>query len=364
TLRLAAARFVRGFVGDVLYAVKCNPEPAVLRALWQGGVRHFDCASPGEIRLVRELFPTAHIHYMHPIKAPAAIREGYAQHRVRDFSLDSLEELEKIVEVTGGARDLGLHIRLALPKGDALYDLSGKFGAAPDDAAELLRRGRDAASRLGICFHVGSQCMDPAAYEKAMALAGEVIAAAGVRVDGVDVGGGFPVSYPDITPPPLGRYFAAIERGFRALGLPREAALWCEPGRALAAPGASLVVKVEARRGQVLHINDGIYGTLSDAGVPRWRFPVRPIRPPGGAVAPFSFYGPTCDSADFMSGPFMLPDDIAAGEWIEIGQLGAYGPCLRTGFNGFDRIKVTEVADRPLLETPGHADRPFARRAA
>ena len=368
TLRQAAARFVRGFVGEVLYAVKCNPEPPVLRALWQGGIRHFDCASAGEIRLVRALFPTAQIHYMHPIKSPAAIREAYHQHLVRDFSLDSLEELDKIVAATGGAGDLGLHIRPGLPKGDAIYDLSGKFGAQPAAAAELLRRARPFAAQLGLCFHVGSQCMDPAAYEAALALAGRVIAEAGVRIDGIDVGGGFPVSYPAVTPPPLGRFFAAIERGFRALGLPHDAALWCEPGRALAAPGASVVVKVEARRGTVLHINDGIYGCLSDAGVPRWRFPVRLLRPDGAAPSTgmigFSFYGPTCDSADFMQGPFDLPADIGPGDWIEIGQLGAYGSCLRTGFNGFDQIQVTEVADRPMLETPGHADRPFVRRAA
>jgi ornithine decarboxylase len=368
TLRATASRFVRGFLGDVLYAVKCNPEPSVLRALWQGGVRHFDCASPGEIQLVRALFPTAHIHYMHPIKAAAAIETAYTKFRVRDFALDSLEELDKIVAATDGAADLGLYVRLGLPKGAALYDLSGKFGAAPAEAVEILRRARPLAARLGICFHVGSQCMDPEAYVQGLELAGRIAAEAGVRIDGVDVGGGFPVSYPDVTPPSLGRFFAAIERGFRALGLPPETTLWCEPGRALAAPGASLVVKVQARRGNILHITDGIYGSLSDAGVPRWRFPVRLMRPCGAAPAaelrPFSFYGPTCDSADFMTGPFLLPADIAAGDWIEIGQLGAYGGCLRTSFNGFDGMLVAEVNDRPLLETPGHAARPFTRRAA
>jgi ornithine decarboxylase len=368
TVRATAARFVRGFPGDVLYAVKCNPEASVLRGLWQGGVRHFDCASPGEIRLVRSLFPTAHIHYMHPIKALAAIAEAYHGYVVRDFSLDSLEEVEKIVTATGHARDIGLYVRLALPKGGALYDLSGKFGAAPEEAVRILREARAVAERVGVCFHVGSQCMEPDSYENGIRLAGEVVKASGVAIDGIDVGGGFPISYPEVTPPPLGKYFAAIERGFRALGLPRQATLWCEPGRALAAPGASLVVKVEMRRGDILYINDGVYGCLSDAGVPRWRFPVRLMRPVGQApsreLAPFHFYGPTCDSADFMEGPFMLPADIGPGDWIEVGQTGAYGSCLRTSFNGFDRMSVVEVGDRPLLETPGHADRPFARRAA
>ncbi len=362
-LTATAQQFVQAFPGDVLYAVKCNPEPSILRALWRGGVRHFDCASPGEVRLVRQLFPDAQIHYMHPIKAAAFIEEAYHQHGVRDFSLDSVEELEKILSCCAGGDDLGLYIRLAMPKGQTVYDLSGKFGASPEVAVDLLRRARAVARRVGLCFHVGSQCLDPAVYGRAMALAGTVIATAGVAIDGIDVGGGFPVSYPDATPPDLDAYFAAIRDGFAALDLPDTVRLWCEPGRALVAAGASLVVQVETRRGDILYINDGVYGSLSDAGVPKFRFPVRHL-PQGDAIpsvavaAPdtvgFSFYGPTCDSADFMAGPFHLPATIKAGDWIEIGQLGAYGPCLRTGFNGFERILIADVTDSPLLPTPGH----------
>jgi ornithine decarboxylase len=370
TLRATAERFVSGFPGDVLYAVKCNPEPAVLRALHRGGIRHFDAASPGEIRLIRQLFPDAAIHYMHPIKAPAAIRAAYFQYGVRDFSLDSEEEIEKILSATDHAADLGLHVRLAMPKGQAVYDLSGKFGVAAEHAAALLRRAADVAAHVGLCFHVGSQCLDPSAYERALALAGRVIAEAGVELDSLDVGGGFPVSYPGVTPPDIELFFAAIKRGVAALDLPAKCRLWCEPGRALVAQGGSLVVQVEARRGDVLYINDGVYGSLSDAGVPAFRFPARLIRAEadgaavdgaaidgaGEAIIGFAFYGPTCDSADFMAGPFELPSDVRVGDWIELGQLGAYGACLRTAFNGFDRALIVEVADQPLLETPGHLD--------
>ncbi|HSV28728.1 MAG TPA: type III PLP-dependent enzyme, partial [Candidatus Omnitrophota bacterium] len=168
--------------------------------------------------------------------------------------------------------------------------------------------------------------------------------------------GGFPVSYPDLTPPPLADFIAAIADGVHALNLPAHTEIWCEPGRALVASGQSVVVRVEARRGDALHINDGVYGTLSDAGVPGFRFPCRLIR--AGAVADaleaFTFFGPTCDSADRMKGPFMLPADVREGDWIEIGQLGAYGTTLRTPFNGFDQSVMVEVADRPLLDTPGH----------
>lgn len=344
--------------GDVLYAVKCNPEPTVLRALWAGGVRHFDVASPGEIRLVRQMFPDAVLHYMHPVKGREAIRTAYHQYGVRDFVLDSREELDKIVEETGHAADLGLIVRLGLPKGNAVYDLSGKFGAAVADVVELLRDARAVAPKVGLSFHVGSQMLDPSAYERALELAGRAIADSGVVLDVLDVGGGFPVAYPDVTPPPLGDFMAAIARGAAKLGLPASCRLWCEPGRALVAPGVSLVVQVVKRRGNELFINDGVYGALSDAGVPGFRFPARMIRPfdemTDAPLESFSFYGPTCDSADKMNGPFHLPADIRAGDWIELGQLGAYGSCLRTAFNGFDQARVVEVSDSPLLATPGY----------
>ena len=351
-----AARFVQDFHGDVLYAVKCNPEPAVLRALWDGGVRHFDCASAGEVSLVRQMFPEAHIHFMHPVKSRPAIREAYRLHDVRDFVLDSTVELAKIMDATGGATDLGLIVRLALPAGGAVYDLSGKFGASIEDAAALLRAARPLARQLGVSFHVGSQCMDPLAYHRALVLAGEAIRRAGVAIDIVDVGGGFPVSYPDLEPPPLGAYFAAIDGAFEELGL-AQARLWAEPGRVLVAAGASVVVQVQLRRGDTLYVNDGVYGSLSDAGAPAFRFPTRLVgaRPSGvAAQRPFAFYGPTCDSADYMKGPFWLPADVEEGDWIEIGQLGAYGACLSTAFNGFGCAELVEVRDAPMLVTPGH----------
>jgi ornithine decarboxylase len=353
----AAAGFVQGFPGETLYAVKCNPEPAVLRAVWEGGVRHFDCASATEVALVRTMFPEAGIHFMHPVKARGAIREAWDRHGVRDYVLDTAEELAKILAETGGdaAQGLGLFVRLALPKGVARYDLSGKFGAEAADAVALLRAARPHAARLGLHFHVGSQCLDPLAWRRAMALAGEVIRAAGVPIEVVDVGGGFPVTYPDVTPPPLGAFFAEIEAAFEALDLPG-AVLWAEPGRALVAGGGSVVVQVQQRRGQDLYVNDGVYGALSDAGAPGFVFPCRLIRPgedgsgeASDALQGFALYGPTCDSADRMAGPFWLPEDVREGDWIEIGQLGAYGACLRTAFNGFDRARLVEVRDRPML---------------
>jgi ornithine decarboxylase len=365
-IRATADEFVQAFPGHVLYAVKCNPEPSVLRAVHDGGVTHFDCASIVEVALVRQMFPTASIHFMHPIKARSAIREAWAQHGVRDFVLDNTEELAKIrheIAATGVEGDLNLIVRLALPKGSAVLDLSGKFGAPPDHAAELLRVARPHAARLGISFHVGSQCLDPLAWRDALALVGNVIRDADVALDIVDVGGGFPVPYPDVEPPPLGAILAEIEAGFEQLGLP-DAELWAEPGRALVAGGGSVVVQVHHRRGGALYINDGVYGALADAGTLGFRYPVRLIRPdgtsPSDSQSGFSFFGPTCDSADVMRGPFHLPSDIAEGDWIEIGQLGAYGGCLRTAFNGFDRARMVEVCDAPLMHA---ADMPVRMAA-
>ena len=359
----AARRFVDRFPGDVLYAVKCNPEPRVLRALWAGGVRHFDCASLAEVGLVRKLLPAAELHFMHPVKSRPAIREAFHRYGVTDFALDSADELAKILQETvpvglvGDPPTLGLFVRLALPKGAAVYDLSGKFGAPLEEAIDLLRAARPHAARLGISFHVGSQCLDPGAYPRAMALAGEAIARCGVAVDIVDIGGGFPVGYPDMTPPPLDHYIAAIASA--AAALPAKVALWAEPGRALAAGGGSVVVQVQLRRDDTLYVNDGIYGSLSDAGVLGFRFPARRIRlgklgNAPAARADFALFGPTCDSADRMSGPFRLPADMREGDWVELGQLGAYGACLRTQFNGFGRADLVEVADPPMLATPGY----------
>lgn len=367
TIAAASRRFVEAFPGDVLYAVKCNPEPRVLRAVWGGGVRHFDCASLPEIALVRRVLPRAAVHFMHPVKSRPAISAAFHHYGVTDFALDSRDELEKILQETvravpvGAPPVLGLFVRLAVKQGGA-YDLSGKFGVAVAEAAELLRLARPHAARLGLCFHVGSQCLDPSAYIRAMTLAAEAVALSGVPIDIVDVGGGFPVSYPDTVPPPLDEYVAAIGEGTARFG--DGVTLWAEPGRALVAGGGSVVVQVQLRRGDALYVNDGVYGSLSDAGHPGFRFPVRRVPVDGMSVngtaesvaklRAFALYGPTCDSADFMRGPFFLPDDIDEGEWIELGQLGAYGACLRTRFNGFESTVTAEVADPPLLATPGY----------
>ncbi|GAB4575541.1 MAG: type III PLP-dependent enzyme [Rhodothalassiaceae bacterium] len=342
----AADAFLTAFPGTVMYAVKCNPAPEALALLAESGIRDFDVASIAEIDAVRAAAPDAHMYFMHPVKSRRAIRYAYGA-GIRDFALDSLDELRKIEEETG-ADDLTLIIRLALPKGGAALDLSGKFGAEGEEAVALLRAARTCATRLGISFHVGSQCLDPEAFARAIALARKLVDRAGVALDILDVGGGFPVAYPDMTPPPLADFLAAIRRAVADEGF-TSAELWCEPGRALIAEGGSVLVKVELRKGDKLYLNDGTFGALFDAGTLGWRYPVRRVSMAMREAHPlrnFVFFGPTCDSMDRMEGPFLLPGDMAEGDWIEIGNLGAYGYAMRTHFNGFHSDETILIAPR------------------
>jgi ornithine decarboxylase len=354
----AARFFAQKFPGKSMYAVKANPSPDLLQILWDSGITHFDVASIAEVRLARSLLPEATLCFMHPVKTARAIAEAYSEHGVRTFSLDSHEELAKIVEATGAAADLNLLVRLRVSSEYSELSLASKFGVDLADAAPLLQAVRQHCDALGICFHVGSQAMTPFAYVQALERVRAAIAEAAVTVDIVDVGGGFPSSYPGMEPPPLEDFFALIARHFEALPISYSAELWCEPGRALCAEYSSLIVKVEKRRGDELYINDGSYGALFDAAHLSWRFPVRALEDDlTQPLAEFAFYGPTCDDGDFMKGPFMLPADIQAGDYIEIGMIGAYGAAMKTGFNGFGEAIAVTVEDEPMASLyTGRAD--------
>lgn len=363
--RRAARFFVEKFPGRSMYAVKANPSPDLLQILWDSGITHYDVASIAEVRLVARTLPGATLCFMHPVKAEEAIAEAYFTHGVRTFSLDTLEELDKIVRATRNAEDLTLCVRLRVSSDHSKLSLASKFGAAPHEAKDLLFAARQAADALGICFHVGSQAMSPEAYSNAMERVRAAIVEAAVTVDVIDVGGGFPSTYPGMEPPPLELYFETIHRAFESLPVSYSAELWAEPGRALCAEYSSVVVRVEKRRGAELYINDGAYGALFDAAHIGWRFPVQLLREPESDAKDvgFSFYGPTCDDMDHMAGPFDLPADIRAGDYVEIGMLGAYGCAMRTAFNGFGSEETVIVTDEPMdslyvaLETAERAKR-------
>ena len=351
-IKSQAQYFLENFPGRVLYAVKCNPHLAVLRALYEAGIRHFDTASLGEIADVREHFPQADCYFMHPVKAREAIQSAHKIYSVDHYVIDHIKELEKIVETTGSGDGRVVLVRIITPVHDAQYQLSDKFGIPADQAPELLRQVHDADFQTGVAFHVGSQCRNPQAFSDGVRTALKVIEQAAVPVHYLDVGGGFPAFYEDDQPPPLEDYFSAIHDAFDQAKLRRDCVLMCEPGRAMVASGCSLLVQIHLRKGNKLYINDGVYQSLSETLLGKMKLPTRLINPArklSGTSQYFTILGPTCDTVDILPEPFFLPDDADEGDWIEIGQAGAYTNAAATRFNGFFPETFVAVDAPPLL---------------
>jgi ornithine decarboxylase len=365
----AARWFIENFPGDVAYAYKANSSVFLLGALYGAGVRHFDVASLPEIEDAATI-PGADLHFMHPVKSRNAIRRAFSEFGVRSFALDSEDELDKILEETGGCRDLTLWVRVAVAAKNSKIPLERKYGVAGARAARLLVKARQASRELGITFHVGSQTATPDAYVAALEDVGRLIARAGVVLDRLDVGGGFPSIYCDAAPAPLSAFVRAIVDGVERLPVGERCRLMCEPGRALVAEAESLIVRVDARRGDELYVNDGSYGTLFDAAHLGFNYPVRLVSRPvesGEPVADFAFWGPTCDTIDHMAGPFRLPTSIGEGDYIEIGNTGAYGRALVSRFNGYGAFEEVILLDEPVLTMyptwPEQAEEPQVQQA-
>lgn len=356
----AARWFQENFPGTVLYAVKANNAPQIIGALHSAGLCDFDVASVPEMRQAAEL-QGARIHIMHPVKSRRLIAEAYHDFGVRTFALDSEAELEKILAETGHAKDLTLIVRMACPSSYSEISLEGKFGISWHKAPELLRRTRQVADCFGLTFHVGSQAMSPAAFSQALHAVTQHIVQAAVITDVIDVGGGFPARYPGMEPPPLAAYMDEIRAAFDEMAVGYNCELWCEPGRALVAEAESIIVRVEARKGSTLYLNDGAFGTLFDAAHSKFVFPAQAIARSGEDFGPdsaeFDLYGPTCDSFDYMPGPFRLPAEIGEGDFIEIGNIGAYGRSIAGNFNGFGYYDEAVLEDEPLLTMYGDDSR-------
>ena len=351
-IQVASRTFQNKFPGTILYAVKTNPHPEVLKTIIQSGINNFDVASIKEIEDIRKISPKAKCSFMHTVKSRESIKEAYFKFGVKTFSLDTKDELIKIIESTDQAKDLELFVRVSVSNEHAEIDLSKKFGALTLEAAGLLRLTKQYAKKIGLSFHVGSQCMHPISYAKGITEIGNVIKRTKIIPHYINVGGGFPTIYPDLVPQSLDNYFEEINKSLKNLKLDKLPKIICEPGRALVAESGSTIVRVNLRKKQKLHINDGTYGTLFDAGVPNIVYPSRLIR--NGRIiskklTSFDFYGPTCDSMDYMKGPFILPKNIKENDYIELGQLGAYGLTFRTKFNGFYSNEIYEVDDDPIM---------------
>ena len=352
SIKLASRFFQNKFPGKILYAVKTNPHPVVLQTLLDSGIKHYDVASIKEIETIKNLNPEVECSYMHTVKSREDIKEAYFKYNIKTFALDTKDELIKIIESTNHAKDLKLFVRVSVSNEHAEIDLSKKFGAITSEAAGLLRLGKQYAYKLGLSFHVGSQCMHPISYAKGISEIGNIIKRTKIVPDIINVGGGFPTIYPDLVPQSMQSYFDEISKGLKNLKLQKLPEIICEPGRSLVAESGSTIVRVNLRKKQKLYINDGTYGTLFDAGTPNIVYPSRVIK--NGRViskklTSFDFYGPTCDSMDYMKGPFILPNNIKENDYIELGQLGAYGLTFRTQFNGFYSDQIFEVEDDPIM---------------
>lgn len=358
-LKADARRFMALFSGKTAYAVKTNGEPMVLKTLAEAGVRAFDVASPAEFAAVRRVAPDAEMLYMHPVKAQSDIRLALEGYGIRTIAVDHEDEVTKLTRVVraldvdpGG---LTVFVRLQT-KGHAAYELSKKFGAAPAQAVELLRRLARTGYRVGLCFHVGSQIEDPDTYERALASADWVRNRAGVPLAALDVGGGFPAEYghdPNRRKPvlpSLEEIMARLDADIAEWGFD-DLPLVAEPGRVIVARAFSLIVRVLLRKGRRLYINDGIWASLSDSWTGKITLPARFIADPAirsrngdpANIVPFRVCGATCDSVDILSRPFWLPETVDTGDWIEIGHIGAYSMALRTRFNGFYPDTFVEV---------------------
>ena len=344
--------FKENFPGKILYAVKTNPNEKIIKQIIANGVNEFDVASLNEIKLINKIYPEAKLHFMHTVKSKESIVSAYNDYNVKSFSLDSKDELRKILDATNQAKDLELFVRIAISNEHAEIDLSRKFGALPSEALGLVRLCKQHAKKLGISFHVGSQCMHKISYSKGIKEIGNIIKKTKIIPDTINVGGGFPSVYPDLNPEPLSNYMMEIKKELNNLKLDKLPEIICEPGRAIVAESGSTIVKVILRKKNNLYINDGTYGSLFDAGAPNFVLPSKMItegRVQSKKLTAFSFFGPTCDGLDYMKGPFLLPNNIKEGDYIELGQLGAYSLTFRTNFNGFYSNEIHELSDKPIM---------------
>lgn len=335
-------QFKEGFPGLVTYAVKANPAEHVLEQLWAGGINGFDVASPDEIALVSRLCPGAAMHYNNPVRTPAEIRFAQAV-GMQSWSVDDERELDKLL-AADHPQGTEIAVRFRLAVGGAVYNFGSKFGADEAGAARLLQRVKAAGMTPALTFHVGTQCADPGAYGSYVRAAATIARAAGVAVARLNVGGGFP-SGRDGNPVDLKPFFDAIRDALG--GFDTAPVLVCEPGRGMVADTFAFAVQVKSLRDTRVYLTDGIYGGLAEftsMTLPRYDVFSAGGSPRIGTPRQVSVFGPTCDSIDRLPGTPPMPDDLAEGDWIVFGSMGAYLTGMTTRFNGYGQWDCVEVA--------------------
>ncbi len=333
------------------YAVKALDHPAVIAAIAEDGGA-FDVATTEELALVRRHGVTGdRILHTHPVKKPAEIAAARAA-GVSTFVVDNVSELDKFVGL-----DARVLIRLAYRSPHARVDLSSKFGVAPDAAETLVRAALDRGIRVGgFSFHVGSQLDDPARFAEAtaatLALMDRLESSLPVRLDMLDIGGGFPASYDQLVAP-----LETIADALRPLLAPRadDIDIVAEPGRVMVAESMTLVSSVvgiaDRPDGRWYYVDDGVYGSYSNVvseGVHPLVFAERDLVDAAAstrtaASTRATIAGPTCDSLDVIARDVALPD-LAIGDLLVSPVMGAYTAVTASRFNGRPATPIAVVA--------------------
>ncbi len=365
----AYRRLRRCFPGfRIQYSVKANPASEILLRLHALGAA-FDVTSRSEIALCLRLgVAPGRLAYGHPVKKARDIAWAH-QRRIPSFSFDSAAELEKLASHAPGA---AVVVRVAVDNAGAAWPLDRKFGCAAGAAPGLMRRAATAGLQpAGLAFHVGSQQTDPASWERAVAAVAPVakaLAADGLPVASLNVGGGLPVRYHDGIPA-LEACARAIREAVRRHFGDRAPALVIEPGRYLVAAAGvieSEVVLVTRKSAddprRWVYLDIGRFGGLAETEGDAIRYPIT-VRGGGGPGGPVVLAGPTCDSADLLyeAAPYRLPQALTAGDRVRIGCAGAYTTVYASRFNGFPvpRSHFVDSAGLPALpgrDRPAHPD--------
>ncbi len=349
-LRVIADRYhqLRGALPEatVLYAVKANPAPEVVRELDLAG-SSFDVASPGEIDLCLQAgIDPARLSYGNTIKKARDIAYAY-RCGIRLFTVDSPAELAKIVRHAPGST---VYVRIATDGAGADWPLSRKFGCGVSEALDLLRTAARAGLAFGISFHVGSQQRNPQAWDRPLeqvAWLYEQLRMEGYEAAGVNIGGGLPCSYRE-SAPGISAYGASISQSLkRRLGPAFRGQVYVEPGRYLVGEAGVIeaeVVLISERTGEPgrrwvyldIGMFNGLAETIDEAIQYRIRVPNR-----HGPLGPVVIAGPTCDSADVLydKSGYELPLDLCIGDRVELLAAGAYTSSYSSVcFNGFEPL--------------------------
>lgn len=349
-LQDTARRFIAGFPGLVTYAVKSNPDEAVVENLLAAGITGFDVASPAEIDLIGRLAPGAARHYHNPVRAGWEIAHA-VNAGVLAWSVDSHSELDKLFSGVP-TENCEISPRFKLPVAGAIYDFGSKFGATPEVAAEMLARVAKAGYIPSLTFHPGTQCTDPGAWGHYITTARDICEIAGVRPKRLNVGGGFPSYRVHGVEPELEAIFDLIGAMTAEMFGDDAPALVCEPGRGICADAFSLITRVKAvRDGNAIFLNDGVYGGLAELPVVGNLDRIEVLSPDGtprtGEDAGRVIFGPTCDSVDRLPGELILPATTAEGDYLIFHGCGAYSVVTNTRFNGFGEMsRATALALR------------------